>query len=527
MLKRFFFVAVIFLFFLQINRSQTLKNGEKGFEVIEPQQLKSYLTFLASDKLEGRETSYQGQKIAAQFIASEFRKLGLIPIGDSCGYFQHFDVEVRRPDSSSQIILKHFNREYVVKDDLLSMMLKDTTVTDSLVFVGYGIKKDSLNSDYANVDVNGKIVLIVQNDTIISGVNQYISLLRDKIIPAVISNAKGIILTGDMQQTKIAFGNFIMKGSFRNIASSVIRRDMPIPVFFVSEASADSMLSPAGITIAQFRRDYALHHQSLSQLVPSTLLTLSPKCTIERRSTENVAGLIEGSDSLLKKEIVVISAHYDHLGIHPVTHAIYHGADDNGSGTASVLELATALTRNGKRPKRSILFLSLTGEEKGLLGSLYYTEHPLFPLENTVTDLNIDMIGRTDKKHEEKKESDYVYIIGADKLSSELNELNVRADSTTVGLDLDYTYNDENDPEQLFKRSDQYNFAKNNIPIIFYTTGFHQDYHEPTDVVEKIDFYKMTKIVKLIYTTAWFIADADHRPILDDALNLFIQHGKQ
>ena len=222
---------------------------------------------------------------------------------------------------------------------------------------------------------------------------------------------------------------------------------------------------------------------------------------------ENVLGFIEGTD--LKEEIIIITAHYDHLGKHE--DKIFNGADDDGSGTVATLEIAEAFMlakKEGNGPRRSVLIMPVSGEEKGLLGSKYYTDHPIYPLENTVANLNIDMIGRVDDWHEN---GDYVYLIGADMLSQELHDISEQINDQYVGLELDYTFNAEDDPNRYYYRSDHYNFAKNNIPVIFYFNGVHEDYHKVTDTVEKIDFNKIETITRLVFLTAWELANRDER----------------
>lgn len=230
------------------------------------------------------------------------------------------------------------------------------------------------------------------------------------------------------------------------------------------------------------------------------------------KASENVVAYIEGTSK--PDEIVVISAHYDHLGTDAVD--IFNGADDDGSGTVAVLEIAQAFKKaknEGNGPKRSILFLHLTAEEKGLYGSKWYVQNPLFPLKNHVANLNIDMIGRVDDDHMRSK--NYVYLIGSDKLSTELHNISEQVNTEFVNLNLDYTYNDENDPNRFYYRSDHYNFAKNNIPIIFYFNGVHKDYHKPTDTAEKINYELLTKRTKLVFHTAWEIANRENRVIVD------------
>ena len=231
--------------------------------------------------------------------------------------------------------------------------------------------------------------------------------------------------------------------------------------------------------------------------------------------SENVVAFIKGSE--FPEEIVVISAHYDHVGM-DADGNIYNGADDDGSGTVSILEIAEAFKEaqnDGYQPRRSILFLHVTGEEKGLLGSDYYTKNPIFPLENTVTDLNTDMIGRIDPKHEDNP--NYIYLIGSDKLSTQLHELSEEVNNKYTQFDLDYTYNDENDPNRFYYRSDHYNFAKHNIPVIFYFNGTHADYHQPTDTPDKIEYDLMARRAQLIFYTAWEVANRDERLVVDKA----------
>ncbi len=222
--------------------------------------------------------------------------------------------------------------------------------------------------------------------------------------------------------------------------------------------------------------------------------------------TENVLGLVEGTDK--KTEFVVISAHYDHIGTKNGT--IYNGADDDGSGTVAMMEIAKAFTKakkEGHPPRRGILFIAFTGEEQGLVGSSYYTEHPLIPLSNTVCDLNIDMVGRIDREH--RKAHDYLYLVGSDRISKDLHNLSEKINQSTLNLQFDYKYNSPSDPLSLYTRSDHFNFAVHGIPVIFYTSGLHPDYHESTDDLEKIDFDVLQKRAQLIFHTAWEIANRE------------------
>lgn len=227
--------------------------------------------------------------------------------------------------------------------------------------------------------------------------------------------------------------------------------------------------------------------------------------------SENILAFIEGSEK--PNEIIVISAHYDHVGMSKGQ--IYNGADDDGSGTVAVMEIAKAFNeakKAGKGPKRSILFLHVTGEEHGLFGSDYYSQNPVFPLANTVANLNIDMIGRDDKENRGKQ---YVYVIGSEMLSSELKKISESTNAKTVNLELNYKYDDPKDPQRLYYRSDHYNFAKHNIPVAFYFDGIHEDYHKPTDTPDKIDYPLLKKRTQLVFATAWELANRAERIVVD------------
>ena len=264
---------------------------------------------------------------------------------------------------------------------------------------------------------------------------------------------------------------------------------------------AEGIVSPKGIT------DYF-------QKIPSEWLTKNAK--VELKNSENVLAFIEGSEK--PDEIIVISAHLDHEGIK--NGKIYNGADDDGSGTVAILEIAQAFqmaVKAGKSPKRSILFLHVTGEEKGLLGSRYYTDvAPIFPLANTVCNLNIDMIGRIDDRH--KTDTNYLYLIGSDKLSTELHTISETINKKYIDINIDYKYNDINDPNRFYYRSDHYNFAKNNVPVIFYFNGTHADYHQPSDTPDKINYELLENRTRLIFHTAWEVANREKRILADKAI---------
>lgn len=249
---------------------------------------------------------------------------------------------------------------------------------------------------------------------------------------------------------------------------------------------------------------------SFYQEVPAAFL--NGKRATNLPDSENIWAYIEGSEK--PDEVIVISAHYDHIGIE--NGEIFNGADDDGSGTVAILEIAQAFAKakkEGHGPKRSILFLHVTGEEHGLLGSSYYTQNPLFPLANTITNVNIDMIGRHDEFHNDS--SNYTYLIGSDYLSTDLYNICEEVNKKYINLFLDYKFNDRNDPNRFYYRSDHYNFAKNGIPSVFLFTGVHEDYHMATDEIHKIEFEPLTKRTKLAFVIAWELANRENRPVVD------------
>lgn len=297
---------------------------------------------------------------------------------------------------------------------------------------------------------------------------------------------------------------------------SITKADLQIQLFNLTSSDFEGRKSgeKGQKLAAHYLADY-YKNLNIPSAYDSTYFQSIPKdffMDLADADSENVVAFIKGST--YPNQYVIISAHYDHLG--KKYGRIYAGADDDASGTSAVLEIAEAFklaSDAGNRPKRSVVFLNLTGEEEGLFGSRYYTTYPIFPLKNTVVNLNIDMIGRVDDDH--LNNPNYIYVIGSDKLSIELKLLSEKVNSTYANLKLDYKFDDENDPNKFYYRSDHYNFAKNNIPIIFYFNGVHDDYHQPTDTPEKINYDLLAKRTKLIFYTAWELANKPTKLKLD------------
>lgn len=458
--------------------------------------LKDNLTIIASDALEGRETGKRGQKMAAAFIASAFQELGLSgPVNGN--YYQPLSLyKTGAPIVSLQkdgAALSNEEYEYIGKNDTQGM------VTVPIVFVGYADERDANKAD-----VNGKAVVLLtdENTSLPNGAGvKTLESRGAKIIFLVINSEDNF------------FQRINMARGLSNDRLSIEQPELSNKPghFLVSAKAAEKIL---GISFAKIKK---AAKEKKAEKIKASSISYSVEQKSVQINSENVLGYLEGTDK--KEEVLVITAHYDHIGISKNAQAqdrINNGADDDGSGTVAVLSLAKAFAnakKEGHGPRRSILFMTVTGEEKGLLGSLHYTNNPVFPLEKTIVDLNIDMIGRSDRQH--KDSAAYVYIIGSDKLSTDLHTLSEATNNTYTKLIFDYTYNDMNHPEQLYYRSDHWNFAKNNIPIIFYFDGIHEDYHMPSDEVDKIEFDLLMQRTKTIFHTAWEIANREHRLVLD------------
>lgn len=476
-------------------------------ETITEAELKEQLYEYASDKYQGRETGRPGQKMASEYIQKEYKSMG-IPAAKADGdYLQNVPLELNNlPTGTIQIN----GIEFPNGGDLVTFSMAEENF-DSLVYVGYGVEQGNY-SDYENVDVKGKLVLMKAGEPMLSDSSYYLSGNGDKSIWSNISEApdkkmrlaaeKGAI--GVIYYDKDNFRRFkgyysYMKNTAGGKMQIKVNAEAPIRIY-VNEKLANSL-------IPNISEDHT--PKIISKDIALSLISKNDEI-----SSENVAAFIKGSTK--PNEYVIISSHLDHIGMTP-DGDINNGADDDGSGTVALLEIAEAFKKakeSGHGPKRSVVFLHVTGEEKGLLGSQYYTDYePIFPLAQTVANLNIDMIGRIDPERDGDR--NYIYLIGSDKLSTDLHNLSEAINTKYANLELDYKYNDKNDPNRFYYRSDHYNFAKNNIPIIFYFNGTHGDYHRPTDTADKINYDLLENRARLIFHTAWEVANRNQKVVVD------------
>ncbi|SFS93296.1 Peptidase family M28 [Sphingobacterium wenxiniae] len=489
----------------------------KYAELMTQESAKKHLTILASPEFEGRGTGQKGGEKAANYIAEEFKSYGLLPVvGES--YFQpvhllktsyvveNFTINGQNLENGKDFFIQGDNQ----KADFNS---------DEIVFVGYGIQ-DPKHNDLKNLDIKGKVVLVInegeptdaQGNSVITGTSkksewstsrfkrlQELTKLQPKLI---LATGSGVAQMIERFGARMTGGRYSLDlGEQENVGSA------NTPVVNIKEETANQILAAKQTTVEAQK-------QQPSSFTVKANLQASMGVAQEKLFDPNVLGLLEGSD--LKDEIMVISGHYDHDGILP-DGTFFPGADDNGSGTVGVMEIARAFAqakKDGHGPRRSLLFIGLAAEEKGLLGSKFYVENPIFPLENTVACINLDMIGRIDDKHLNGNHN-YIHAIGLDKLSSEMKAVAEKANDTYIQMELDYMYDDPNDPLRLYYRSDHYNFAEKGIPSAFFFSGLHRHYHTPEDTVDKIDFPMMVKREKLVFHTVWDIANRDKRLPVD------------
>lgn len=479
-----------------------------------------HLTILASDEFEGRDTGKPGGDSAAKYIAEQFKSMGLTPPVNG-SYLQPVPlVETRFDVNNFEINGKNLNLGdgfYMTGAGPLK-----TISADEIIFIGYGISEDKYD-DLEKIDITNKVVLLINKDEPKN--SKGISYISDSATPSDWTTSRNkriqhifdkkpafvLAISPDVENMLDRFKNSLSRGRMM-LKENYKESEASPAVAHITPETANLILKNKKLTYDSVVDKINKKGKPNSFSIKSNFSTTYGTVVTDVHS-QNVLGYLEGSD--LKDEVVTVSAHYDHVGIDEDGN-VFNGADDDGSGTTGVLEMAYAFSqskKDGHGPRRSILFLAFTGEEKGLLGSDYYTRHPIFPLANTVTNLNIDMIGRTDPEHEGK--ADYIYPIGSDKLSSALHAISEDVNAKYTKLELDYKFNDPNDPERIYYRSDHYNFAKNGIPVIFYFNGVHADYHKITDTVDKIEFEHLIKRTKLVFHTAWEVANRDQRLVVD------------
>lgn len=511
---------------------------------ITPGLLQSHLEVIAHDSLMGRDTGSEGLRIAADYLAEQYNRFQFTPPGDEGTYFQHFDLSVSRTDSIRYSLFTLSENDTTLTLSALesadsagsffSLVSGPQPLSGSLRLGGFDVNGHGTSKPQAEEDPlseQGDWILLFEEVPVAAGetaerdLSNRINSVYEQYNPA------GILLIPELSADE--FDQFM--GINPRFSSSGPRPRLAYmnretareasagqTILYIHPVAAAELLGLQNESqLSGFRDDLARETDRAFLAPLNHYLEYTPYFT-ETITTKNVVAFLEGADPELSGEVVILLAHYDHIGYETGSGGetiIFNGADDNGSGTVALVAAANAFFRasqEGYRPRRSILFLHVSAEEIGLLGSRFYSDHPLFPIEQTVAAFNADMIGRSDPRNTEEGDTDYVYLIGGDIISSKLDETVVRANEMSVNMRLDRYYNDLRDRNQFYRRSDHWNLGRLEVPFVFFFTGVHEDYHRPTDTADKIDYEKLTRITQLIYSTAVKTANLDNRPLVDN-----------
>lgn len=510
--------------------------SQKGAEQITVAQIRDYLTFIASDEMEGRDTPSRGLDLTAKFLAMNLARWGLKPAGDDGTFFQK--IALRRDlVNKEQTRVRLNDQNLAFGEDYIALPV-NADVSGPLVFAGNGWFIKSKNMDaYKGIDAKGKIAVIF---TSLSGLPRGVRSSdlssgkpgEDWMDPAQYARKQGAIATVIVPDFQFLANWERNRQRLSERPTTVVEKFQPaetsrLPGIVVTPRIANLLFQgEKQNATALFEATFGGEMPEPFELSSPKKMTISVSNKGDAIATQNVVAVFEGSDPVLKDEYVALGAHYDHIGIGtPVNgDAIYNGADDDASGTTALLAIAEALAKTPTRPKRSILFNWHAGEEKGLWGSRYFTEYPTIPLQKILAQINIDMIGRSKKEGDTHRRNNSlsgpneVYVIGSKMMSTELGEITEAVNKGYLNLTYNYRYDDPKDPNRFFFRSDHYNYARKGIPIVFFFAGEHEDYHRPDDEPQKIDYEKMQKIVRTVFLTMWEIANRPTRPKVDKQL---------
>lgn len=505
--------------------------AQRGIDTITANQIRDYLTFISSDEMEGRDTPSRGLDITAKFLAMNLTRWGFKPAGDNGTFFQKIDLRRERSDATHSRV--EVNGRLLSPGTDYIPVSGAGSVSGQLVFAnnGWFLKSKEMDA-YKGIDAKGKIAVIFGSPTpFLRGIqrSEYGKQGEDYMNPVDYARKVGVIgliYVADYSYVAAWERNrqrSLDRGSIGVAKFQTQTQPNQLPAIVITPEVANSILSGERGANTIFSNP-TLPAPFALNTAKSISLNLSSKS--ETIPTQNVVAVWEGSDPVLKDEYIAVGAHYDHVGICAPGAAdpICNGADDDGSGTTAILSIAEALAKATARPKRSVLFVWHCGEEKGLWGSRYFVEYPTVPLDKIVTQINIDMIGRSKKEGDTNARNkdltgpSDIYLIGSTMMSTELGELVQSVNKSYLNIGYDTRYDDPADTNRFFFRSDHYNYAKKGIPIIFYFDGVHEDYHQVGDHADKIDYQKMEKITRTVYMTLWELTQRATRVKVDKPL---------
>ena len=532
--------CLLIVFLLNICSLQVhSQTDQSGINAITSSDLESHVSFLASPLLKGRRNGSDEIEIAAKYIATQARLLGLKP-ANANSYFQHYKVNEKLIDhEKTQILVLDGENDTVRLSEPIFQLLpqgpSDFSIEGEVVFAGYGIRNDKYNyNDLSGIAAEGKFLLIMNRSPSSPDGKKFFfegadwSSFRNveaKLSTLLYSKAKGILVVMDPKSGFRSFDEQYpgisgqLSSTLSLIGEKTIVMDFPgMPrIIFVHRNVADRLLEGTGKSLEELQKEIDAELKPQSFVISDRKISITEVSVTREKLFNNVVAYIEGRDNNLKDEYIIFSAHYDHIG--QQGGVINAGADDDASGCAALLSIAEAFQTLDQKPLRSILFLWVSGEELGLFGSKSYVSNPLIPLKNTVANLNMDMIGRVKSEADSTEETpmsgpETVFVITGNQ-SKELVRIADEVDKKS-DLDFDYGLSGRTHPLQLFRRSDHFNFVKNDIPVLFFTTGLHTDYHSPGDVTEKLDFKKMELVTRTMFEIGFTVANKKQRIITDN-----------
>ena len=544
-MRKYFPAPLALLFGLSLV-TLAASSQKAGFRSITQKELETHLTYLASDELGGRATGEPGLDLAARYLADQAARIRLEAIDSNQDYYQEYTLVTRVQDQSASLvtITREDGSVAKVSKPLYCLNTGSDTIDISgeIVFAGYGIYSgtDDYNS-FEDVDLEQKIVMVMSRGPMDPENGTSLLKNRDwndlgtwqyKLSGLVMRMPKAILMVMDPRSGYQSFESFA-GGMIRYLTNSSSVKEfgderqsmmdgIGAKIFFIHREAADEMLKASGKSLVELQESIDRYVEPHSFVIPGTKAHLYTRFDRKEKSVPNVMGLIRGKDPELQHEAIVYSAHFDHMGMNS-NGEVYNGADDNASGTVALIEIGEAFIKQQKNLKRSVLILWFSGEEIGLFGSRYYTEQPLIPLEKTVANINLDMVGavRTARDtgliYREKVSvlgMDSISVIGGHQ-STELLKIHNKS-TKKMGMASDFSMNSPDHPYRYYYRSDHYHFAKNDIPVLFYSTGIHVDYHKPTDNFERINYTKLEKVTELAFLVGYQLATRKERISVDN-----------